>query len=293
MRTPAFQPLANPLFDYNRSIGQAITGGYVYRGSQLPAAYRGRYFVGDSGSSIVASVGLSINGSTGEAVVADAINHTAELGGNLGGVIAFARDHEGELYVLTFSRILKIVAADTPGAPSALGVTVAGRTVQLQWSPPVGGAAVTGYRLEAGSAPGAANLAVFATGTTPSLGVGDVPDGTYYVRVRGFRGDAAGPPSNEVQVVVAACPLPAAPAGLTRSGAGTTVVLNWTGAAGASSYRVEAGSSPGLANLAAIDLGQALSLSTGAPPGQYFVRVRALNACGLGPPSNEVVVTVR
>lgn len=292
MRTPAFQPLVNPLFDYNRSIGQAITGGYVYRGSQLPAAYRGRYFVGDSSSSIVASVGLSINPATREAVVVDAIDHTAELGGSLGGVISFGRDHEGELYVLTFSRILKIVAADTPGAPSALGATVAGRTVQLQWSPPAGGAAVTGYRLEAGSAPGAANLAVFATGTTPGLGVGDVPDGTYFVRVRGLRGDVAGPPSNEVQVVVAACPLPGPPGGLARIGSGSTVVLNWTAASGATSYRVEAGSAPGLANLASLDLGAALSLSTPAPPGVYYVRVRGLNGCGSGPPSADLVVRV-
>ena len=64
-KRPAYLPLTNPLFDYPRTIGRAITGGYVYRGTQLPAAYRGRYFVGDSSTSIVGSVGIRLDPATG------------------------------------------------------------------------------------------------------------------------------------------------------------------------------------------------------------------------------------
>ena len=49
----------------------------------------------------------------------------------------------------------------------------------------------------------------------------------------------------------------------------------------------------GAANLAVIDTGGAvLSLSANAPPGRYFVRVKARTACGAGPASNEVIVNV-
>jgi hypothetical protein len=38
--------------------------------------------------------------------------------------------------------------------------------------------------------------------------------------------------------------------------------------------------------------GLATSFVVHAPPGTFFVRLRAQNACGLSPPSNEVIVTV-
>ncbi len=291
-RVPAYQPLTNPLFDYGRSIGQSVTGGYVYRGTRLPPVYRGRYFVGDAMSSIVGSVGVAVNPSTGEATFLDAVDHTAELGGSLGGIASFGRDHEGELYLVTLNgRVLKIVPADTPGAPSGLTATVSGRTVTLSWAAPASGATPTGYLLEAGSSPGAANLASFATGLVPSIAVGGVADGIYFVRVRAVRNGVVGPPTADVQVVVAGCPVPAAPSGLARTGTGTTVVLSWTAAPGASSHVVEAGASSGQAGLAMLPVA-GTSLTASAPPGQYFVRVRGVNACGTGPSSTEVVVQV-
>ncbi|MGE3190981.1 MAG: hypothetical protein AB7N90_14970 [Vicinamibacterales bacterium] len=58
-------------------------------------------------------------------------------------------------------------------------------------------------------------------------------------------------------------------------------------------FRIEAGSASGLANLAvmAVD-GATRAVTVSAPPGTYFVRVRAQNACGTGPASNEVVLAV-
>ncbi|MCC7034275.1 MAG: PQQ-dependent sugar dehydrogenase [Acidobacteria bacterium] len=287
----AYVPLANPLFDYERTIGRAVTGGYVYRGTQLPAAYRGRYFVADSMTSAFGSVGLGGDPATGEATVTDVIEHTAELGGPLGGIVSFGRDRDGELYLATFAgRILKIVAAGAPDAPTALHASVSARDVTLAWTPPVTGAAPTSYRLEAGSSRGASDLAVFTTGPSPSVSVAGVPDGSYFVRVRGMANGATGAPSNEVEVVVACAP--PAPAGLTPSVTGDTVTLSWLPATGATGYVVEAGSSSGLADLATLAVSTSGLDVSSVPPGTYYVRVRATNACGVGAPSAEVVVSV-
>jgi glucose/arabinose dehydrogenase len=293
-RQPAYFPLIDPLFDYVRAIGQAVTGGYVYRGAQLPDGYRGRYFVADAITSVVGSVGINVNPATREATFVDAVDHTAELGGPIGGPVSFGRDREGELYlVASFSgRILKIVPADLPGVPTGLGAAVAGENVTLSWTPPAGGPVPTGYRLEAGSAEGTADIAVIDTGPTPALGVSHVPDGVYFIRVRARHDATVGPPSSDVQVVVEACPVPAPPASLTRGGSGNTVVLTWGPAAGALEYLVEAGSAPRLADRATLNAGAATSLTASAPNGLYFVRVRGLNGCGLGPPSNELQVQV-
>src|SRR6185503_13809673 len=47
---PAFEPLTNPIYEYGHSVGSAVIGGYVYRGTRLGAAFRGRYFFADFGS---------------------------------------------------------------------------------------------------------------------------------------------------------------------------------------------------------------------------------------------------
>ena len=42
----------------------------------------------------------------------------------------------------------------------------------------------------------------------------------------------------------------------------------------------------------AIAAGSATTMDRQAPPGQYFVRLFARNACGTSPASNELVVTM-
>ena len=122
--TPAYLPLSEPLHDYPRPDGFAVTGGYVYRGSALPGMYRGRYFFADYVASRVWSMGLALNPVTGEATPIDLIEHTDELGGprQLGGVTSFGRDLAGELYVTTFSgQVLRIApGAEVPKPPAIL-----------------------------------------------------------------------------------------------------------------------------------------------------------------------------
>jgi hypothetical protein len=90
---------------------------------------------------------------------------------------------------------------------------------------------------------------------------------------------------------------PSAPTDLTASVAGSTVTLRWTVAGGGNfptSYVVEAGSSPGSADLARLDTANVATsfTATSVPPRTYFVRVRARNAGGDSGPSNEVTLTV-
>ena len=121
------QPLVDPVYDYDHGAGRSITGGHVYRGASLPAM-RGRYFFADYATRRVWSLGLHVNGSTGEASAssaADLIDHTTDLGGTtvLGGISAFGVDAAGELYIVSHSTgaILKVVGA--PSAPTNLRIT--------------------------------------------------------------------------------------------------------------------------------------------------------------------------
>lgn len=87
--------------------------------------------------------------------------------------------------------------------------------------------------------------------------------------------------------------VPAAPANLQTVVSGTTVSFTWTASTGASSYRLEAGSAPGLSNLASLTVPASPSYSVpNVPAGVYYVRVRAIDGSGAGAPSNEVTVTV-
>ena len=123
-RPPAFQPLVDPIFEYDRTAGQSVTGGFVYRGRALPAIYQGRYFFADFSSGRVWSIALTINPATGEATASNLMEHTSELG-DVGSVSSFGADTDGELYLVNYSggRILKIIGPRTaPPAPAGLRI---------------------------------------------------------------------------------------------------------------------------------------------------------------------------
>jgi glucose/arabinose dehydrogenase len=107
-------PLVEPVFDYGRGRGQAVTGGFVYRGSSLPSPYVGRYFFADYGSGRVWSLGLSVDADTGEATRVDEVEHTDEFGGALPGLSSFGRDPFGELYIVTINGEIYRIVSDEP-----------------------------------------------------------------------------------------------------------------------------------------------------------------------------------
>jgi hypothetical protein len=173
-------------------------------------------------------------------------------------------------------------------APSALSHQVSGQTVQLNWT---AASDTTEMVLEAGSASGQANLVVLPlAGSARSFTTTGVPFGTYFVRTRARNACGTSPPSNEV-VVVVGCTAPNAPTGFAANVNGNTVTLNWNGP-GATSYVIEVGSAPGLSNVVVAALPPPPVVAI-APPATYFARLRGQNACGTGPPSSEIVVTVR
>jgi glucose/arabinose dehydrogenase len=120
---PAYQPLTDPIHEYDRTSGASITGGYVYRGRALGGDYPGRYFFADYVAARVWSIALIVDPATGEARAADLRNHTAELSTPTptGNISSFGVDADGELYLVSHSRgaILKIIGPPTaPPTPT-------------------------------------------------------------------------------------------------------------------------------------------------------------------------------
>jgi glucose/arabinose dehydrogenase len=112
-------PLTDPIHDYDRDVGRTVTGGYVYRGSELGAGFVGRYFFGDflGPQNVPPPLGrvwsfvLHIDGTTGEASFSDLVDHTAELGAAAVMPVSFAEGVNGELYVVNRGgTIYKIVS---------------------------------------------------------------------------------------------------------------------------------------------------------------------------------------
>jgi glucose/arabinose dehydrogenase len=82
--------LALPILEYDRTVGQAVTGGAVYRGVALPElAAEGRYFYGDSGSGMVRSFRVVDGAAEGHLELPD-----------FPGIVAFGEDGCGELYAV-------------------------------------------------------------------------------------------------------------------------------------------------------------------------------------------------
>jgi len=97
----------------------SITGGYVYRGEDIPCE-QGHYFFSDWCSGETWSLSL-VNGA-----VESVVSRTAELG-KIHGVVSFGEDARGELYMIrqsgtTEGEVFKIVAAKACPDPCVGGV---------------------------------------------------------------------------------------------------------------------------------------------------------------------------
>ena len=93
------------------------------------------------------------------------------------------------------------------------------------------------------------------------------------------------------------CIAPAGPPVLSAATvSGSLVTLSWTApttGGPVDSYVLGAGYSAGTLDAAIVETGtNALSVTVPAAFGRYFVRVAGQNPCGVGTPSNEVIVTV-
>lgn len=188
---------------------------------------------------------------------------------------------------------LAIFPMSRASAPRQMTATVSGNTIALGWQPG-SGVAASSYVVEVGTSAGGTEVGAFPVGALTRV-TGNLPPGTFYARVRGVSAQGTGSPGSEVILTTPSVSLPPqAPSALSATVANGLVTLSWTAAAGnATTYVVEAGTGPGLSNIGALPLGHLdTTFSTPAPPGTYVIRVRAANAFGVGPASNEVTVVV-
>jgi uncharacterized repeat protein (TIGR03806 family) len=110
--------LINPVHEYGRTLGSSVTGGYVYRGSALPALV-GRYLFADFISGRIWRLVPSGGGVTAEELLSTGRN-----------IASFGQGNDGELYVVDHGGSLhKIVdggGAPPPGPPVATQLSATG-----------------------------------------------------------------------------------------------------------------------------------------------------------------------
>ena len=105
---PFSTPLIDPIFEYPRGDGQSVTGGFVYRGTALGAAFRGRYFFADFVSSRVWSLGLTIKPAPAKPRRANADRSTRRSLARPRRIPrASASTRAGELYVVSYGGTIR------------------------------------------------------------------------------------------------------------------------------------------------------------------------------------------
>ncbi len=100
--TPCAAPdLTQPVVTYSHDDGCSVTGGFVYRGTAMPAL-TGRYLFSDFCSGVLMSLRMP-----------DATVTTSTDLGNLGQVTSFGQDSKGEVYILNYDGVIrKLVPAN-------------------------------------------------------------------------------------------------------------------------------------------------------------------------------------
>ncbi|MFC5470207.1 PQQ-dependent sugar dehydrogenase [Cohnella suwonensis] len=97
----AREGLIDPVYDYDHEMGISVTGGYAYRGDELPSELVGSYFYADYGTGTMWALSIGEDGRVSNRTL-------METGEN---VTSFGQDADGELYVCTQDgRILKLAS---------------------------------------------------------------------------------------------------------------------------------------------------------------------------------------
>ena len=191
--------------------------------------------------------------------------------------------------------VTPIPSSAAPGTPANATAVVQGSRVTLSWAVPSTGGAPDQYLLYVGTSPGGANiLNGFSVGNVLSI-AGDVPRGRYYAAVRAA--NTAGVSDLSDTVVIEVGPLLPTPIGFNVTLQGATAIFSWNPAAVGSgpedrptSYTLEGGTVRGMADIGSVSVGDVTSFRVDVPAGTYYVRLRAVNAFGQSPPTDDVVV---
>jgi glucose/arabinose dehydrogenase len=120
-----------PIYEYGRSDGVAVIGGYVYRGSAIPSL-QGHYFFADNGTGRIWS--FVYDGAT----VTDFVERTGEAAPAGMSISSFGEDAAGELYVVDLGggavyRIIDPHAPVTFSNGNGSGVAEEGDRVELSF----------------------------------------------------------------------------------------------------------------------------------------------------------------
>lgn len=201
-----------------------------------------------------------------------------------------------------------VVAAPPPPAPEppsapTLSATASEGSVSLTWTEPAddGGATITGYEVYRGDAPGTATSLTTVSGGTAHVDTSVTNGQSYWYEVAAINSAGVGPRSNEVGATPqAAATAPSAPLDLKAKAQRASIGLTWTpptstGGSALTGYRLYRGTSSGnWAMIVQVPASQ-LSYADGSIIARthYFYVVRALNAAGESPPSNEVRIRSR
>lgn len=119
----AYGPVTDPFFEYDHSVGQSITGGHIYRGSALGAAFQGKYFFGDYVAKKFWGVGLTFTGGEADQLAFGAATEytsliNAALGATpLGNVSSIDVNAGGEILIVDYSngRLIQLQPVPEPG----------------------------------------------------------------------------------------------------------------------------------------------------------------------------------
>jgi len=204
----------SPIWEYSHSVGFAITGGYVYRGPNIPELY-GKYIYGDYGSPVLSLEYDGINPATNTFLA------------NLPGTIpSFGIDQNQELYLLSFNgKIYKFTPTSPLIAPSYLRVNsnISGE-VNLQWKDNSNNE--TGFIIERET--GNSNLFISIDSVEQNITVyTDIINDTanYTYRIKAFDDNNQSGYSNEASINISVIPVE-----LTSFSASinlNNVILNW------------------------------------------------------------------
>jgi hypothetical protein len=185
--------------------------------------------------------------------------------------------------------VLSVGAAASPTAPGNLLAYASGGEVRLAWHNAATGGLRTGVRIEA-LTPGLAPLVSIDLPPNAETFSTAAPAGMYLVRIRSVGPSSVSHASNAVLLTVPeACAVPAPPRQLSVTASGSMVTIEWrlgdVGSAAPGGFVLEAGHAPG-SPFVSLPLAARAFHGT-APAGTYYVRVRAVSACGTSAPSEE------
>lgn len=223
--------------------------------------------------------------------VVDAIMNSEE-----GGPLDWLRDDD-----IRGARAL--YSLERPGPPGGVSASASGSVINVTWSRPATGGEPTNYVIEVGGSSGATFLTVPTDSTQTTFSRSGFTVGTYYVRVKGVNWAGTGSPSTETSVTVRSteCTPPGMPTMTVITNINRTLVLGWTAPSGSptgyvlySATRTIRDEDLDGSSVEVDNLGNRASATfVDVTPGTYHLRLRAWNACGLGPASTpEIVVTI-